>query len=452
MVMAWSPSLQSTARARTPGDAVTRTASREPAKAVPFQPLRTFLKAETTGGVLLVAGAVIALVWVNLFPDSYHDVWETELALSLGGRELALTLHEWLNDGLMTLFFFVVGLEIKREIVQGELRSPRAAALPVMGALGGMVVPALIYTAFNAGRSTNGGWGVPMATDIAMAVGVLALIGRRYVPASLTVFLLALAIADDLGAIVVIAMFYSEDLSGAWLLTALVVIAATIAVRRLGIRPIPAYTVLGALLWFSLHESGVHATLAGVAMGFIAPTVPLETPTAIAFVENEDLTDPEALQRHVATTRHVISVVERLIHALLPWTSLVIVPIFAVANAGIQIDSSVLGDAVGSPVAWGVIVGLVVGKPLGITLVSFLAVKTGLAVLPTGVTWRQVAAVACVAGIGFTVAIFVADLAFADEAVLGQAKLGILFASIVAGLIGMVAVRRTGRAGLRSES
>lgn len=431
---------------------MTRTAPREPLRPAPFQPLRAFLKAETAGGVLLVAGAVIALIWVNAFPGSYHDLWETELALSLGGRELSLTLHEWLNDGLMTLFFFVVGLEIKREIVQGELRSPRAAALPVMGAVGGMVVPALLYTLFNAGTATSSGWGVPMATDIAMAVGVLALIGRRYVPASLTVFLLALAIADDLGAIVVIAIFYSESISGAWLLAALVVVGATIGVRRLGIRPIPAYLTLGALLWFALHESGVHTTIAGVIMGFIAPTVPLETPSAVAFGENEDLTDPEALQRHVAVSRHVISVVERLIHALLPWTSLVIVPLFAIANAGIEIDGHVMGDAVASPVAWGVIVGLVIGKPVGITLAAFLAVKTGIATLPTGVRWSQLAAVATVAGIGFTVAIFVAGLAFDDVTALAEAKLGILFASVIAGVVGFVAVRRTGRRSLRSEA
>lgn len=431
---------------------MTRTAPNEPLRAAPFQPLRAFLKAETTGGVLLVVGAVIALIWVNASPGSYHDLWETELALSLGGRELSLTLHEWLNDGLMTLFFFVVGLEIKREIVQGELRSPRAAALPVVGALGGMVVPALLYTLFNAGTPASRGWGVPMATDIAMAVGVLALIGRRYVPPALTVFLLALAIADDLGAIVVIAIFYSESLSVGWLLMALAVVATTIGVRRLGIRPIPAYLTLGAVLWFSLHEGGVHTTIAGVIMGFIAPTVPLETPSAIGLAENEDLTDPEALQRHVAISRHVISVVERLVHALLPWTSLVIVPVFAVANAGIEINGDVIGDALGSSVSWGVIVGLVVGKPLGITLAAFLAVKAGLATLPTGVRWTQLAAVASVAGIGFTVAIFVSGLAFDDQTALAEAKLGILFASVVAGVIGFVVVRRTGRGRLRSEA
>ena len=428
-----------------------RTSVRTPERAAPFQPLRAFLRAEVAGGVLLVVGAVVALVWSNAFPGSYNDLWSTELSLSLGGRELSLTLHEWVNDGLMTLFFFVVGLEIKREVVQGELRSPRAAALPVVGAVGGMVVPALLYLAFNGGSLNADGWGVPMATDIAMAMGVLALVGRRYVPAALTVFLLALAIVDDLGAIVVIAVAYSEDLSVAWLLGTCVVIVATILVRRVGIRPIPAYMSLGALLWFTLHEGGVHTTVAGVIMGFIAPTVPLETPSAITMGENVDLEDPAALQRHVAATRHCISVVERLLHALLPWTSLVIVPVFAVANAGIPITTDLIGNTMASPVAWGVIVGLVIGKPLGITLAAYGAVRLGIATLPTGVTWRQVIAVSAVAGIGFTVAVFVADLAFPNEAVLSEAKLGILFASVVAGVAGTIAIRRSGRSGLRSD-
>jgi NhaA family Na+:H+ antiporter len=414
--------------------------------------LRAFLRAEVAGGVLLVVGAVVALVWSNAFPGSYHDLWSTELSLSLGGRELSLTLHEWVNDGLMTLFFFVVGLEIKREMVQGELSSPRAAALPLVGAVGGMVVPALLYLAFNGGSLNADGWGVPMATDIAMAMGVLALVGRRYVPAALTVFLLALAIVDDLGAIVVIAIAYSEDLSIGWLLGACAVIVATILVRRVGIRPIPAYLSLGALLWFTLHEGGVHTTLAGVIMGFIAPTVPLETPSAVTEVENVDLGDPAALQRHVAVTRHCISVVERLLHALLPWTSLVIVPVFAIANAGIPITADLIGDTVVSPVAWGVIVGLVIGKPLGITLAASAAVRLGIATLPPGVTWRQLISVSVVAGIGFTVAVFVADLAFPDEAALSEAKLGILFASVVAGVAGTIALRRTARSGLRSET
>lgn len=285
-----------------------------------------------------------------------------------------------------------------------------------------------------------------------MPMGVLALVGRRYVPAALTVFLLALAIIDDLGAIVVIAVAYSEELSVGWLLGACAVIVATILVRRVGIRPIPAYLSLGALLWFALHEGGVHATLAGVIMGCIAPTVPLETPSAVTMGENVNLEDPAALQRHVAATRHCISVVERLLHALLPWTSLVIVPVFAIANAGIPITADLIGDTVVSPVAWGVIVGLVIGKPLGISVAAYAAVRLGIATLPPGVTWRQLISVSVVAGIGFTVSVFVADLAFPDEAVLSEAKLGILFASVVAGVAGTIAIRRSGRGGLRSDS
>lgn len=412
----------------------------------PFAPLVSFLRAETAGGILLVAFAVVALIWANAFPEGYASFWHTDITLAVGSRELSLTLHEWVNDALMTLFFFVVGLEIKREIVQGELRDPKAAALPVVGAIGGMVVPAGLFLIFNVGRDTVHGWGVPMATDIAMAVGVLALAGRRFVPASLTVFLLALAIVDDLGAIVVIAVAYSEGLSSAWLALAVVVVLATILVRRIGVRPIPAYAVLGVVLWFALHHAGIHATVAGVVMGFIAPTVPLETPTRVSSSQVVDLGDPAALQHHIAVARHSISVVERLLHALTPWTSLVIVPVFALANAGVRVDAGVIGDALGAPEVWGIIVGLVIGKPVGISLAAMIAVRTGIAALPRNVGWIQLVSVAMVAGIGFTVSVFVADLAFEDAAVLDRAKLAILAASLVAGVVGLLAVRAIGRA------
>lgn len=414
----------------------------------PFAPLVSFLRAETAGGILLVACAVVALIWANVFPEGYASVWHTDLTVALGSRELSLTLHEWVNDALMTLFFFVVGLEIKREIVQGELRDPKAAALPVVGALGGMVVPAALFLVFNIGRDTAQGWGVPMATDIAMAVGVLALAGRRFVPTSLTVFLLALAIVDDLGAILVIAVAYSEGLSSAWLALATAVVVLTILVRRVGIRPIPAYAVLGVVLWFALHHAGVHATVAGVIMGFIAPTVPLETRSALSSSQAVDLSDPDALSHHLAVARHSISVVERLLHALTPWTSLVIVPIFALANAGVRVDAGIVGDALTAPEVWGVIVGLVVGKPVGITVATMIAVRFGIATLPRNVGWAQVVSVAMVAGIGFTVSVFVADLAFDDAAVLDRAKLGILAASLVAGVVGLLAVRAVGRAAM----
>jgi NhaA family Na+:H+ antiporter len=257
-----------------------------------------------------------------------------------------------------------------------------------------------------------------------------------------------LAIVDDLGAILVIAVAYSEGLSSAWLALATAVVVLTILVRRVGIRPIPAYAVLGVVLWFALHHAGVHATVAGVIMGFIAPTVPLETRSALSSSQAVDLSDPDALSHHLAVARHSISVVERLLHALTPWTSLVIVPIFALANAGVRVDAGIVGDALTAPEVWGVIVGLVVGKPVGITVATMIAVRFGIATLPRNVGWAQVVSVAMVAGIGFTVSVFVADLAFDDAAVLDRAKLGILAASLVAGVVGLLAVRAVGRAAM----
>lgn len=412
---------------------------------VVIRPLQSFLRAETSGGMLLVACAAVALVWANVMPGVYAELWSTELSLSLGNQVLAMDLRHWVNDGLMTIFFFVVGLEIKREVAQGELRNPKNAALPVIGAIGGMVVPATIFLLVNIGSGTSEGWGVPMATDIAMAIGVLALAGRGVVPPSLTIFLLALAIVDDLGAILVIAVAYSGGIQWGWLALGLGGMLATIGVRISGVRPIPAYVLLGVFVWYALHHAGVHATLAGVVMGLIAPTTPLPSPKAARDAEVLDLDDPEALRERAARGTHYVSVVERLEHALVPWTSFVIVPIFALANAGIRIDAELMDGIAGSTVVWGIVLGLVVGKPLGITLAAWLAVRFGLAQLPKGVRWAQVVSVSMVAGIGFTVAIFVADLAFADETILGQAKLGILAASLVAAVAGLTAVRRVGR-------
>jgi NhaA family Na+:H+ antiporter len=409
------------------------------------RPLQTFLRAETSGGMLLVTCAAIAMVWANVAPGVYVELWETHFTLALGNQELSMTLREWVNDGLMTIFFFVVGLEIKRELVQGELRNPKNAALPVVGAIGGMVMPALLFLLVNAGTDTSGGWGVPMATDIAMAIGVLALAGRGVVPPSLTVFLLALAIVDDLGAILVIAVAYSSSVQTGWLAAAVAGIGATVLVRVSGIRPIPAYVALGIFVWFALHHAGIHATLAGVVMGLIAPTTPLVTPTKVGQAELVDLTDPDALRSTITRARHSISVVERLEHALVPWTSFVIVPIFALANAGIRIDADLLDGIATAPVVGGIVLGLVVGKPVGITLAAWLAVRFKIAQLPHGVRWAQLVSVSMVAGIGFTVAIFVADLAFTDETVLGEAKLGILGASLVAAVVGLTTVRLVGR-------
>jgi NhaA family Na+:H+ antiporter len=374
------------------------------------RPLQEFLATETAGGALLLAAAAIALVWANASGGSYGDFWGTRVALDIRAITIDETLTSWTNDGLMAVFFFVVGLEIKRELSRGELADPRKAALPVVAALGGMIVPAAIFLSLNAGRDGARGWGIPMATDIAFAVGVLSLAGTR-VPLSLKVFLLALAIVDDIGAITVIAVFYTDHLALGWLAGAVVLLAVTYGLSWLGVRHIVVYLGIGVIAWLAMHESGVHATIAGLTMGLLIP----------ASVAGEDS-----------------SLIYRIEHILHPWTSYLIVPIFALANAGIAIDGSVARNATSSPVSLGVALGLMLGKPIGITLFAFVAVKLGIAALPDDVRWLQLGAVAMVAGIGFTVSLFVTGLAFTDSALVGDAKLGILAGSTLIGICGLV--------------
>ena len=386
------------------------------AKRQPLRPLRDFLATESAGGILAVGGAVAALIWVNVAPHSYNSLWSHELSISLGHHALQLSLKHWVNDGLMALFFLVVGLEIKRELVLGELRVLRRAALPIVAAIGGMVIPAALFAVINSGTDTSHGWGVPMATDIALALGVIALLGRHIVPPSLSLFLLAVAIVDDIGAIVVIAVFYSNGIQVTWLAAAAAMVTLTVLLRRLRVTAMWPFVAIGLAMWFSLHEAGVHATIAGVIMGLLAPTAAPPGP-------------------------NTVSVVERLEHGLHPFTSFLIVPLFAVSNAGIQFDNALLDGVLSSHAFWGVVIGLVIGKPVGITLASWLAVRAGVAEYPTGVRLAQVGAVGAVAGIGFTVSLFVSELAFTHADQLGQAKFGVLIASIVAGLIGVVALR-----------
>lgn len=386
------------------------------AKRQPLRPLREFLATESASGILAVGGAVAALIWVNVAPRSYNSLWSHELSISLGHHALQLSLKHWVNDGLMALFFLVVGLEIKRELVLGELRVLRRAALPIAAAIGGMVIPAALFAVINSGTDTSHGWGVPMATDIALALGVIALLGRHIVPPSLSLFLLAVAIVDDIGAIVVIALFYSNGIQVTWLAAAAAMVALTVLLRRLRVTAMWPFVAIGLAMWFSLHEAGVHATIAGVIMGLLAPTAAPPGP-------------------------NTVSVVERLEHGLHPFTSFLIVPLFAISNAGIQFDNALLDGVLSSHAFWGVVIGLVIGKPVGITLASWLAVRAGIAEYPTGVRLAQVAAVGTVAGIGFTVSLFVAELAFTHADQLGQAKFGVLISSIVAGFIGVVALR-----------
>ncbi len=410
-----------------------------------IRPLVDFLHTEAAGGVALVVATIVALVWANSPWDaSYNDLWGTQLVVSLGSRELDLDLRQWVNEGLMALFFFVVGLEIKRELVEGELRDRRRAMLPVCAALGGMLAPALIYTAFNAGGRGSEGWGIPMATDIAMAVGVLSLMGSRVSP-SLKLFLLALAIVDDIGAIVVIAVFYTDDTQGAALLAAVGVVLAMAVMRRSGVRSTAAYVVAGVVLWFTLHESGIHATLAGAVLGLMTPTQPIRRPELIDAAELADVSSYQAARQTVTAARESVSVVEWLEHLLHPWTSFVVVPLFALANAGIPLSRATLDDALTSSVAGGIVVGLVVGKVVGITGFSWLAVRLRIARLPDDITWWDIVGVSAVAGIGFTVSIFITGLAFGGDPLEDQAKVAILAASLLAAAIGSTLVAMAAR-------
>ncbi|HYO61051.1 MAG TPA: Na+/H+ antiporter NhaA [Actinomycetota bacterium] len=414
------------------------------------RPLRMFLGTEVAGGLVLLAATIVALAWANSpFHESYEALWHTEIRIAIGGFEIAEDLRHWVNDGLMALFFFVVGLEIKRELVGGELSDRRNAALPAIAALGGMVVPALLYALVNAGGGASSGWGIPMATDIAFAVGVLAVLGRR-VPTGLKVFLLSLAIVDDIGAILVIAVFYSGGLDAAWLALAAGLVAVVVALRRAKVRWVPLYAVVGAGLWLATFESGVHATIAGVVLGLLTPARPTD-PGGFGDIVDEAAKlpaepDAESLRVLRLQSNEVVSVAERLEHLLHPWTSFVVIPLFALANAGLRIDPSTLGSALTSRVSIGIVLGLVVGKLAGISAASFLAVRAGWGRLPAGVGWSHIMGAAAVAGIGFTVSLFIANLAFDDPVVAENAKLGVFLASLVAGGLGAALLARGAQA------
>ena len=395
-----------------------------------LSPLRDFLATEASGAVLLTGGAIIALVWANSpWSASYEDLWSSRLAVSVAGNTLDLDLRHWINDGLMTVFFLVVGLEIKRELATGHLATRRTALLPGAAALGGMLVPALVYLAI-AGSTAPRGWAIPMATDIALAIGVLAVAGNR-IPASLRAFLLGLAIVDDIGAIVIIAAVYSTGVVFGWLVAAALGIVVTVAVRRLRLHSTWVYVVIGSVVWFALYEAGIHPTIAGVAMGLLAPTTPRIQPELIDSDELIDLSDAEAAHATSELAKGSVSVVEWLQHVLHPWTSYVIVPIFALANSGIAISADGLRDAARSPITWGVFLGLLVGKPLGVVLATGGAVRAGLADYPEGSAPHQIAGIGAAAGIGFTVALFITELALTDPVDQSNAKLAILVASVL---------------------
>ena len=406
------------------------------------RPVLQFLEIEAAGGIVLIAAALAALIWANsLWSGIYERLWTTEVAIDLGPLVLREDLRHWVNDGLMVLFFFVVALEIKGEFDGGELRSVRRAALPIAAAVGGMVVPALIYLAVNLGAGSPEGWGIPVATDIAFALGVVALLGRR-VPRSLKVFLLTLAIVDDIGAILVIALFYTQELSLPWLGGGVAVLGVVVVLRWLRVWYVPIYVLLGVGVWLATYESGIHPTIAGVALGLLAPARPLLTrEEADRFAE--ELRDGAARVTEVRDTTFLIQesvpVTERLQHTLHPWTSYVVIPLFALANAGVRFDGDVLGQVAGSPVTIGAILGLVVGKPLGILAASWVVTRLGPGSIPSGSSWLHLAGIGAVAGVGFTMSLFIGGLAFREAS--GQfqhAKLGVFAASLAAAAIGSV--------------
>lgn len=403
------------------------------------QPLQRIIHLENISGIALIAGAVVALVLANTpAGESVAHFWHHHIEVVLGPIHLDESLAHWVNDGLMTIFFLVAGLEIKRELVVGDLRDPRKAALPAIAAFGGMVVPALFYVAVS-GAATRHGWGIPMATDIAFAVGVLTLLGDR-VPSRLKVFLLTLAIVDDLGAILVIAVFYTTSLNTTALAAAGIILAGIIGLRLLGVWWMPVYVLAGAGLWFAVFESGVHATLAGVACGLLAPAKP-RRPAKTEVVAHDEHTIDE-LKSIIFDTRETKSVVDRLIHGLHPFVALLIVPVFAMANTGVAFTPSSLLDGLTSSTGLAVMLGLVVGKPLGITLAAVVAVKSKLAVLPSGVTWTHMVGVGFLGGIGFTVSLFITELAFEPATVVDNSKIAVLTASVLASVFGALLLRR----------
>jgi NhaA family Na+:H+ antiporter len=405
-------------------------------------PLRRFLHVEASGGIVLLAATAVALFLANSqWADSFLSLWKTEFSIGLGNFQMSYSLKHWINDGLMAIFFFTVGLEVKREIVLGELRDPRRAALPIVAALGGMIAPAFIYLLLQYGKAGESGWGVPIATDIAFVVGCMAVLGRR-VPLSLRVLLLSLAIADDIGAILVIAIGYTENLNYAALIAGFAGIGVISTISRIGVRSVPIYTLCGIAVWLAFHESGVHATIAGVILGLMTPahswigkgTIKQAVIKAGLYLHGERKTDDRmsTLNQVEKAAREGVSPLERLEHRLHPYVSFLIMPVFALANAGVPIHLSDFSN----PIAVSVMLGLVVGKPLGIVLFSFIAIKAGIASMPQSVGWTHIAGGGFLAGIGFTMAIFIAGLAL-DGASLDAAKVGILGASAAAAAIGM---------------
>ncbi len=389
-----------------------------------IDPLTDFLDDEVLGGVILLGAAIIAVVWANSgWSDGYFEFWSSYIKVDIGPVDISLDLQHWINDLLMAVFFFIVGIEIKRELVSGELQNRSDAVVPVLAALGGVAMPAIIFTLIAGGGPAADGWAIPAATDIAFAVGILALLGNR-VSNGVRVFLLTIAIVDDIVAILIIALFYGDGLSLGWAAIAGAGVLVVIGFQKFGVWRIWPYVPLAALIWIGTYESGIHATIAGVVLGLLVPVRPFRG-------------------RDINT---------KLEHALHPVSAFVVVPLFALANAGIDLRGGVLGDALGSELTWAVIAGLVVGKILGISVTTLAALRFGSGTLPEGMRRAQVWGVGALGGIGSTVSLFITDLAFTDPLLLDAAKVGIFLGSILSGLLGTILLLRRRGAGPPAET
>jgi len=420
-----------------------------------LRPAQQFFDKEASSSILLISATAIALIWVNSsIGETYHSFWHTQISFAFGHFHISKTLLHWVNDGLMSLFFFTVGLEIKREILVGELATPKKALLPVIAALGGMIVPALIYAAFNIGLPTIHGWGIPVATDIAFALGAVAVFGRK-LPVSLRIFLAAFAIADDLGAVVIIAIFYTKEIVWSNLIISLFFIFGLAAANFFWIRQTLIYAILGLAVWFFVLGSGVHPTIAGVIVSFFVPARGRydtdnflqnikkitekfeceEQSCGYSILLNQE--HMYAVQALELACHDVETPLQRLMHALHPWVAFLILPLFAMGNTGLIFRGIVFSETVSNPVILGIIFGLVVGKPIGILLFSYLSVKTGIASLPQEVRWSHIFGGAMLGGIGFTMSLFLSELSFSDPHIIDYARIAILAGSILSALFGM---------------
>ena len=420
------------------------------------RPVERFARLEAGSALVLLAAAIAALVWANISSEGYESFWGEHLSISVGSLELDEDLRHWVTDLLMAGFFFLIALEVKREVLFGDLSDRRLAVTPIAAAIGGMIVPALVYLALNLSGGEPDGWAIPIATDVAFALGVLALIGKM-APGPLRAFLLTVAIVDDIGTIVIIAIFFSSGLSAAWLGVAALCTALVYGLRRLSVRHLGPFVALAVLLWIAVHESGVHATIAGVVLGLLTPAKPFHAPGPTADVISEQLSEirekpdrdvsEDTMQQVARFAEEAASPLARMETAVHPWSAYLILPLFALANAGVPLSLAGVGDVFTSPLGLGIVLGLVIGKPLGLFAATAIAVRLTGAKLPDGVDLTAVACLGFIAGIGFTVALFISDLAFPGADQLEQAKTAILFASLLASALGAAAftVRRARR-------